>query len=59
MRDKLIWSLGVLLACAGVLRAASNAVIIQAWLPHEAAGLDWAPENVDTLDELWNDFLLS
>jgi hypothetical protein len=58
MRSHLIRSLGVLLACAGVLRAASNAVIIQAWLPHEAAGLDWAPEDVDTLDELWNDCFL-
>ena len=35
--------------------ASSNGVIIQAWIPNEAAGLDWAPEGVDTLDELWND----
>jgi len=36
----------------------SHAVIIQAWLPYEAAhtGYDWMDDPLpDTLDELWND----
>jgi hypothetical protein len=44
--------IGILAAPAG---AASQAVIIQGWTPTEAAGLDWAPDGIDTLDELWND----
>jgi len=39
--------------------AADQAVIIQGWLPTEAAGLDWTPPNQDTLDELWNDCYLA
>jgi len=42
----------------GVARASNHAVIIQGWLPTEASCLDWAPEGLDTLDELWNDCAL-
>jgi hypothetical protein len=58
MRNSIARTL-VLLASAvigtSVAQAASNAVIIQAWLPHEGAGLDWVTGNPDTVDELWND----
>lgn len=40
--------LGVL-AGVTVLVASDSAVIIQGWTPTEAAGLDWAPQDVDTL----------
>ncbi len=51
-----------ILALAMVLsgaQASNRAVIIQAWKPTEATGLDWAPEGLDTLDELWNDCYLA
>lgn len=50
--------LGVLAGVA-VLTASNNAIIIQGLTPTEAAGLDWAPQDVDTLDELWNDCFLA
>ena len=49
----------VLSMTAPCAQAADNAVIIQGWLPTEAAGLDWAPAGKDTLDELWNDSYLA
>jgi hypothetical protein len=48
-----------LLAGAAALQASDNAVIIQGWTPTEAAGLQWAPQDADTLDELWNDCFLA
>jgi hypothetical protein len=45
-------------ALTGVAPAGDNGVVIQAWMPAEADGLDWAPQDVDTLDELWNDCVL-
>jgi hypothetical protein len=48
-----------LLPLAGLGEANSNAVILQGWSPEEAAQLDWAPDGVDTLDELWNDCFLT
>lgn len=46
------------LSLSGAALAGDNAVIIQAWMPTEADGLDWAPQDEDTLDELWNDCVL-
>uniref|UniRef100_A0A7C4GB49 Uncharacterized protein n=1 Tax=candidate division WOR-3 bacterium TaxID=2052148 RepID=A0A7C4GB49_UNCW3 len=57
MRQWVVFALASALMSAAL--AADRGVVIQAYTPTEAAGLDWAPEDVDTLDELWNDCYLA